>query len=100
MFSGLTPSIEIISTGAAWAPNAKTTAKTRRNSGKTKKRRRTAFMRSAPEDILMGSDEAVRTLKLNSQASGDEVCGEVYREQRVVDSAQKSVALASGPSVN
>src|SRR5579863_1295082 len=78
MYSGLRPSIEIINTGAACAASAKTIS----TSGKITKRRRAAFMRSAPPSIVMGTDEAVRTLKLNSQASGDEACGGSIQNDR------------------
>jgi hypothetical protein len=58
----LSPSIEIISTGAAWAASAKIEAMTKQRN--TEKRRTTAFMRSAPQEILLGTDEADRTLNL------------------------------------
>src|ERR1039457_4382489 len=77
MYSGLSPSIEIISTGAACAARAKT--RRRSGNGKTKKRRTTAFMRSAPLGILMGIDEAVR----NSRCTSERIpsAGEVYSVQ-------------------
>src|SRR5208282_4720270 len=102
MYSGLRPSIEIISTGAAWAPNTKKATKTTKKSGETKKRqtkrrakcRWTAFMRSTPLDILMGTGEAVRTLKLNSQAIGDGDCEEVYSVQCTTGSGQRPFVRA------
>src|SRR5208337_2317231 len=89
MYSGLSPSIEIISTGAACAAaSAKIEVMTKQE--KTEKRRTAVFIESAPQEILLGANGPAAIL--GAQANGIPSAGEVYRnrESEIVNCRQRA----------